>query len=47
MPAGISGPTQYGGTFVAETLIHALHELKAAYATTATTRSSWPSSSTN
>ena len=24
--------TQYGGTFVAETLIHALHELEAAYA---------------
>jgi tryptophan synthase beta chain len=39
--------TQYGGTFVAETLIHALHELEAAYATTATTPSLLPSTSTS
>jgi tryptophan synthase beta subunit len=34
MPAGISGLSglNYGGSFVAETLIHALDELKAAYA---------------
>jgi tryptophan synthase beta chain len=35
---GHFGP--YGGTFVAETLIHALHELKAAYARYRPTRSS-------
>ena len=30
--AGVNGSTFYGGTFVAETLIHALAELEAAYA---------------
>jgi hypothetical protein len=40
--------TSYGGTFVAETLIHALDELKAAYARYArTTPSSRPSSGTS
>jgi hypothetical protein len=43
---GHFGP--YGGTFVAETLIHALHELRSRLrASTAATPSSSPSSSTN
>ncbi len=45
MPRGHFGP--YGGSFVAETLIHALDELKDAYAATAATRRSWPSSATS
>jgi tryptophan synthase beta chain len=47
MPAGISGPTAARRRFVAETLIHALHELKAAYAHYRHDPSSWPSSGTN
>ena len=43
---GHFGP--YGGTFVAETLIHALDELEAAYEQLPrTTPSSWPSSATS
>ena len=44
--AGHFGP--YGGSFVAETLTHALDELRDAYAQLpATTPSSWPSSATS
>ena len=42
---GHFGP--YGGTFVAETLIHALDELKAEYAKCQADPASRPSSSTN